>query len=236
MGFFSQLLGRDSANAANQLGQRSMGRINDGYDSANQYARQGYDTSIGRFQPFADTANRGYNLLADSYGLNGDAARQRSFQSYSSDPFNQHSGDVTGRMMQNMQRTAASRGMGNAGATQLALSRAGIEAQDRRIADWRQGLSGYGNQAVGIAGTMAGLDQGYYGGMADRAVGRANALNGIDANSTMAANNARMAGMNNLLSGLGALGGSVFSAFAPGASGMSAAGNFGNWMSGGGIR
>jgi hypothetical protein len=207
MSFFSDLLGKSSAKAATQLGQRNMGRINEGFDSAGTFARQGYDASTERLNPFLQSSSRGYNMLADSYGLSGDEARQRAFQTYQSDPFNQHSGQITQNMLGNVMRTAASRGMGNSGATQLAMSRAGLEAQDRRIADWRGGLGQFGNQAVGIAGTMAGLDQGYYGGEADRAVSRANALNQTDANATMAASNARMAGVNNLLSGVGNIAG-----------------------------
>jgi hypothetical protein len=207
MSFFSDLLGRSSARAATQAGERSMARTNEGYATADTAARTGYDTATGRLQPFAQTAGRGYNLLADSYGVNGADARQRSFETYASDPFNAHSGAVTQNQLMNVMRTAASRGMGNSGATQLAMSRAGLEAQDRRIGDWRQGLGQFGNQAIPLAGTMAGMDQSYYGGVGDRAMGRANALNQTDINATMAANNARMAGVNNLLAGIGQIGG-----------------------------
>lgn len=205
MSFFSDLLGKSSAKAANQLGQRNMARTNEGYDSASGFARQGYDASTERLNPFLQSSTRGYNMLADSYGLGGDEARQRAFNTFASDPFNAHSGQVTQNALGNVMRTAASRGMGNSGATQLAMSRAGLEAQDRRIADWRGGLGQFGNQAVGLAGTMAGLDQGYYGGEADRAIARSSALNQIDANSTMAASNARAAGINNLLAGVGGI-------------------------------
>jgi hypothetical protein len=207
MSFFSDLLGKSSAKAANQLGQRNMGRINEGFDAAGNFSRQGYDASIGRLNPFLESSSRGYNMLADSFGLNGADARTRAYDTYASDPFNQHSGQVTQNALGNVMRTAASRGVGNSGATQLAMSRAGLEAQDRRIADWRGGLGQFGNQAVGLAGTMAGLDQGYFGGEADRSIARANALNTTDANATMAANNARMAGVNNLLSGVGNIAG-----------------------------
>lgn len=205
MSFFGELFGRGGARRAEQLGQRNMGRINEGYGAASNFARQGYESSIGRLNPFLQSSTRGYNMLADSYGINGADARQRAFDTYASDPFNAHSGQVTQNQLGNVMRTAASRGMGNSGATQLAMSRAGLEAQDRRIADWRGGLGQFGNQAVGIAGTMAGLDRGYYGGEADRAIARSNALNQIDANSTMAASNARAAGINNLLAGVGGI-------------------------------
>lgn len=232
MSFFSDLLGKSSAKAANQLGQRNMGRINEGFDTASTFARQGYDASTERLNPFLQSSTRGYNMLADSYGLNGADARQRSFDTYASDPFNQHSGQVTQNALGNIMRTAASRGMGNSGATQLAMSRAGLEAQDRRIADWRGGLGQFGNQAIGLAGTMAEMDRGYYGGEADRAISRANALNQTDANATMAASNAKMAGVNNLLSGIGNIASFAMQGFAPGAKGASAFGNMRNAFTG----
>jgi hypothetical protein len=232
MSFFGELLGSGGARRAEQLGQRNMGRINEGFGQASNFSRQGYDASIGRLNPFMESSSRGFNMLADSYGLGGDEARQRAFQTYQSDPFNQHSGQVTQNALGNIMRTAASRGMGNSGASQLAMSRAGLEAQDRRIADWRGGLGQFGNQAVGIAGTMAGLDQGYYGGEADRAIARTNALNQTDANATMAASNARAAGVNNLLGGLGSLASFGMQGFAPGARGASAFGNMRNALTG----
>lgn len=233
MGFFSDLLGKSSAKAANQLGQRSMERTNAGYDSADTANRTGYQSATGRIEPFMGTAGRGYNLLADSYGVNGNEARQAAYDNFSADPFNQQSNQLTQNLLGNIMRTAASRGMGNSGATQLAMSRAGLEAQDRRVADWRSGLGQFGNQAIPLAGTLAGMDTAYYGGVGDRAIGRANALNTTDANATMAANNARMAGVNNLLSGLGNIAGFGMQGFAPGAKGgASAFGNVRNFLSG----
>jgi hypothetical protein len=221
MGFFSDLMGKTSANAATALGQRNMGRINQGYDDAGRQRTTQYGTATGRLEPMFGQAQRGGNLLADTYGINGDDARQRSFETYSSDPFNAQSGQITNNLLSNIMRTNASRGMGNSGASQLAMSRAGLESQDRRIADWRQGLSGFGNQAAGLGTALAGLDTGYGDAMAGDAIGRSNALNSTDANATMAANNARMSGVNNLMSGIGFLGGQAISAFAPGGMGKS---------------
>lgn len=235
MSFFSDLLGRSSARAATQLGERSMGRTREGFDAADTAARTGYDTATGRLQPFAQTAGRGFNLLADSYGVSGDDARNAAFRNFSNDPFTANSNQLTQNQLMNIMRTSASRGMGNSGATQLAMSRAGMEANDRRVADWRGGLGQFGNQAIPLAGTMAGMDQAYYGGVGDRAVGRANALNQTDANATMAATNARMAGVNNLLSGIGSIGGMAIQGFAPGAGSFMRMGGQRGGMSPGGV-
>lgn len=203
MGFFSDFLGKSSAKAATAAGDRAMGRTNEGFAAADTAARTGYDTATGRITPLAGTAGRGYDLLADSYGVNGNQAREAAFQNFSADPFTANANALARNQLMGIMRTSASRGMGNSGATQLAMSRAGMEANDRRVNDWRGGLGQFGNQAIPLAGTMAGMDQSYYGGVGDRAIGRANALNTTDINATMAANNARMAGVNNIFKAVG---------------------------------
>jgi len=232
MSFFRDLFGRTSANSARQLGQRNEGRINEGYSNADRVSAEGYGRATGRIQNFANTGGAAYDLYSSSYGANGEDARNRAFQTYSSDPFNQHSNQQTQNMLTGMFRKYHAQGMGNSGNSQMAIGRAGLEAQDRRIADWRSGLSGLASQGYQASNALAGLDNQYYGGMADRAVGRVGALNQNDVNATQAENNARMSGVNNLLS----IGGNVarmgIGGFAPGASGTSAFGNIANAFAG----
>ncbi|MEQ8822751.1 MAG: hypothetical protein RIC14_00075 [Filomicrobium sp.] len=82
-----------------------------------------------------------------------------------------------------------------------------------------QGQAGLENQSFVNEGT-AGLN--YY-----------DALAGDEVNFTNAINAAKAQGVNNIMSGLGTLGGSAISAFAPGAGGVSPAGNFLQYMQGG---
>ena len=221
MGFFSTLLGKDSANAATQLGQRNEGRLNSGYAEANNYAKTGYDTSMARFQPFAEQGQRGFNAYNDAIGANGGDARQRQFQNFESDPFLAYANQNNGTALNAMFGKYNARGMGNSGASRLAVQRVAGEQAQGNVNNWLGRLQGAGQQGLQIAGQQVGLDQGYYGGMGDRAIGRVNALNNNDTLATQAANNARMAGMNNLLSGIGSIGGMAISGFAPGASGVS---------------
>jgi len=206
-GFFSELLGSAGAKRAEALGARNASTINSGYDSADAYSRTGYDTSQGFLQPYADTARRGYDLYADSYGVNGADAQGRAFSQYQGDPFYAHANDQTGNALSNLFKRYHAQGMGNSGNSMLALSRAGLEAQDRRIGEWRGGLGQFANQGVQLAGQQSGLANNFYTGMADRALGRAGALTQNDTAATIAGNNSRAAGMNNLMSVFGTVAG-----------------------------
>jgi hypothetical protein len=227
-------MGKSSARAATQLGERNAGRINSGYDTADSSSLTGYNTAQNRLMPYAQGGQRGYDTYTNALGLNGEPARQQAFQSFESDPFLAYARQNSGNEVNNIFRRYNAQGIGNSGASMLAVSRAAGERAQGDVNSWLNRMMQMGQQGQGIAGQQAGLDTNYYGGVADRAVGRVNALNQNDAQATMAANNARMAGVNNLLSGLGTLGGTVFSAFAPGAGGMSAAGNMAKMFGGGG--
>lgn len=216
MGFFNDLLGKSSARAATQLGERNAGRINEGYGAADTASRTGYDTAQNRLIPYAQGGQRGYETYSNALGLNGEPARQQAFQSFQSDPFLAYARQNSGNEVNNIFRRYNAQGMGNSGASMLAVSRAAGERAQNDVNTWMNRMMQMGQQGQGIAGQQAGLDTNYYGGVADRAVGRATALSNNDTQATMAANNARMAGVNNLLNGMGTLGGMAFRAFAPG--------------------
>lgn len=198
-GFFDSLLGKTGARESQALGARSAQTINNQTNAANDYARTGYDSAQARYAPLAQTANKGYNLYADTYGLNGEDARNKAYQTYQSDPRYANAAEKTNNLLRNIIRTSASRGMGNSGATQLAMARAGLDAEDARYDKWLNGLSGFANQGVQIAGQQAGLDTGFYNGMADREIGRGQGLVQADVLSTQGAQQARTQGINNLL-------------------------------------
>jgi len=200
MGFFDDLMGKSSAKAATQLGQRNASQINSGYDSANAAAKTGYDTSTGRLSPYEQQGQKGFGAYNDALGINGDAARQSQFQTFESDPFMQYARQDSGNQVNALFRKYGAQGMANSGASGLAVSRAAGERAQGDVNNWLNRLQGLGNQGFQAAGALAGNDNAYYGGMADRAVGRSNALVGNDTQATMASNNARMSGINNLLS------------------------------------
>lgn len=203
MGFFSDLLGKSSANAATQLGQRNAAQLQSSYGQSNDYAKQGYEAATGRMQPFYEQGQRGYTAYNNAMGINGDAARQGQFDSFSSSPFlayaRQNSAYDTNRLFGKYN----AQGMGNSGASQLAVSRAAGERAQGDVSQYLQMLAQMGQQGAGFAGQMAGLDQNYYGTLGNNAVGLGTALVSNDTNATMAANNARMSGANNLLGMVG---------------------------------
>jgi len=209
MSFFSDLLGKSSAKAATQLGQRNASQINSGYDSANTYAGQGYEASTNRLSPYEQQGQKGFGAYNDALGINGDAARQQQFQTFQSDPFMQYARQNSGNEVNALFRKYGAQGMANSGASGLAVSRAAGERAQGDVNNWMNRLQGLGGQGFQAAGALAGNDQQYYGGMADRAVGRSNALVGNDTNATMAANNARQGGINNLLSIFGTISGAA---------------------------
>lgn len=218
-------MGKTSANAASQLGQRNEGRLNGGYAEANNFAKTGYDTSLARYQPFAEQGQRGYTAYNDAIGINGADARSRAFQDFESDPFLAYSNQNNAPALNALFSKYNARGMGNSGASRLAVQRVAGEQAQGNVQNFLSRRQGVGQQGLQIAGQQVGLDQGYYGGMSDRAIGRVNALNANDVQATQAVNNARMAGVNNVLSGIGAVGGNLISGFAPGRGGVSAFGN-----------
>lgn len=232
MGLISSFLGKDSARAAEQLGQRNAATINNGYGVADGYAKTGFDQSMGYIQPFADASRRGYDMYADSYGINGAEGSSRAYGAYKADPFNAHSNQVASNQLGELFRKYHAQGMGNSGTSALAIGRAGLDAEDRRIADWRGGLGQFANQGVQLAGQQAGMTTGYYDGAANRALGRASALTGNDTQATMAANNARMSGMNNLGSLLGTVGGAAMRYGTGGMGSFFGGGSGGNFQGG----
>ena len=207
MSFFGSLLGKDSAKAAEQLGQRNAGEINSGYAQADQYAGQGYGASQARFQPYAEQGQRGNQAYGNALGLNGQEAQQGAYQQFQNDPFLAYARQNSGNEVNAIFKRYGAQGMANSGASGLAVSRAAGERANSDVNNWLSRLQGVGQQGVQVAGQQAGLDQNYYGGMSDRAVGRTNALVGNDTNATMAANNARQSGVNNLLNVFGTVAG-----------------------------
>lgn len=220
MSFFGSLLGKDSAKAAQQLGQRNAGEINAGYGQADQYAGQGYGASQARYEPYAEQGQRGNQAYSNAIGLNGQEAQQGAYQQFQQDPFLAYARQNSGNEYNAIFKRYGAQGMANSGASGLAVSRAAGERANSDVNNWMNRLQGVGQQGAQIARQQAGLDQSYYGGMSDRAVGRSNALVGNDTNSTMAANNARQAGVNNLLNIFGTIAGNATKiATAPGGGG-----------------
>ncbi len=215
MGFFNDMLGKTSAKEATQLGTRNAGQINSGYDNANSQSETGYNAAQGRYQPFAAQGQRGSEAYGNALGFNGAGAQQKQFGEFQSSPFMQYPQPYGANADDAIFRRYGAKGQGNSGATHLAVVRAAGERAQGDVNNYYSHLQGAAQMGLGIAGQQAGLDSGYYNGMAERSVGRSNALVNNDTQATQAANNARMAGVNNVLTGVSAIGGTMFKAFAP---------------------
>ena len=202
MGLFSSLLGKDSAQAATALGERNRGQLTSSYGQANDYAKQGYDTQMGFYKPYAEYGLSGQTAYANTLGLNGQDARNRQFQEgYVNDPALAYRTQGTQTAMSNLLRkyNAGPSGV-NSGAAMYGVGRLNMDRFDQDWGDYRSRLMQLGQQGLGVAGAQAGVAGQYYGGMADRSIGLGNALVSNDTNATMAANNAQQQGINNLLS------------------------------------
>lgn len=211
-GFFETLTGRTSERAAQQLGERNAQQIGSGYDTANQQARTGYDTGMALWQPWADAGRRGQTAYENTLGINGRDAAQRQFQqSYLDDPALAYRNDANTQAMQALYRkyNAGPQGI-NSGAALLGAGRLRSEQFNNDWGGVQNRLMGLGQQGMQATGQQSGLTSNYYDNSANRAIGRSRDIVQNQTQATMAANNARSAGVNNLLSLAGNLGGSMF--------------------------
>lgn len=201
MGFFSSLLGKDSAKAAEALGQRNAGQINTSYDKADTQAKTGFDESMGYYQPYAKAGEAATTAYGNALGLNGQAARDQQFKTgYVDDPARAYRDANAQTQMNALYRkyNAGPSGV-NSGATMMASGRLSNELFNTDWNGYLDRLQGQQQQGAQVAGAQAGTATGYYSGAADRSVGRGNALVSNDTQATQAANNARQGGINNLL-------------------------------------
>jgi len=201
MAFFSSLLGKDSARAATQLGERNAGQLRSSYGQADSYAKQGYDAQQGYYKPYAEAGNAAHTAYNNTLGLNGQEARDRQFQEgYVNDPALAYRTQGTQTAMQNLLRKYNAGPSGaNSGAAMYGAGRLNMENFNRDWGDYQNRLLQLGQQGLNVANAQSGIAGSYYGGMADRSIGLGNALVSNDTNATMAANNARQQGVNNLL-------------------------------------
>ena len=165
---------------------------------------------MGYYQPYAESGKAGQTAYENTLGLHGQQARQQQFQTgYLDDPALAYRDQQTGNQINALMRKYNAGGQGvNSGAAALGVGRIRSENFNNDWGGYQNRLQGLGQQGFQAAGQQAGLTTGYYNGAADRSIARSNALVGNDTQATMAANNARMSGVNNLLS----IGGSVLGA------------------------
>lgn len=231
MGFFSSLLGKDSAKAAEALGQRNAGQINTSYDKADTQAKTGFDESMGYYKPYAATGEAANTAYGNALGLNGQAARDQQFKTgYVEDPARAYRDANAQTQMNALYRkyNAGPSGV-NSGATMMASGRLSNELFNTDWNGYLDRLKDGQAQGAQVAGAQAGTTTGYYNGLADRSVNRGNAIVNNDTQATMAASNAKQAGINNLLSIGGTIAGLGTRMYLGGGSGSSAGSGAGGY-------
>lgn len=222
MGFFGSLTGKDQARDLKSGYKESTGMLKSGYEEGQTQYSNALRTIDGNVGKGAADQTAYRNAL----GLNGATARRGQQDIYNSDPMFNALADQQNKQIFSRYNAG---GMGDSGASRLALGRAGLDRYDNYLSRLGQ-LGQQGQQADQTWGmAKAGLqkDQG------DFAYGHAQQLAGqrTGLGNAMAQN--RSVGVNNILGGLSSLGGMAISGFAPGAGGASAFGNMSKMFSGG---
>jgi len=235
MSFFSDLFGgKSGVNAANAAADAQRNAVTAGYTQARGDIGSGYSRADDILGGYEAPARAAYGQYADSIGVNGAQGYARAKAGFDSDPFLAGSDASTALALRNQFRQYNARGMGDSGANRAALARTNADLYAGRVADYRNRLMQLGQQGAqyGMQRAGYGIDQGNR--LADMAIGQNTAYGNIEAQRQGNIYGARQQGMSNLMSGLGFLGGAVFKAFAPGAGGVSAAGNMSNALMGNG--
>jgi hypothetical protein len=135
-------------------------------------------------------------MYADAIGLNGQPAQQTVVDNFMADPFREDNGRLADDAML---RTFTARGMGDSGASRLAVARGNLE---RGSADWNKWLDrimGRSSEGLQAAGAQSTLDAGL--GAQEFGLGTTRAGNEITFGNAMAAS--RNIGINNLLGAAG---------------------------------
>lgn len=217
MSFLGSFFGTTQRNDVKRAKKKADAALDAGAD----LGRAAFGSATDRLDPYAQTGMAGNAMYADALGLNGRPAQQGVVDNFMSHPFR----DQNGRWADDaMLRTFAARGMGDSGASRLAVSRANLERGSQDWNRWLDRIAGVGQQGLTASGTQAGLDAGL--GQAEFGLGTTRAGNEINFGNAMAAS--RNTGVNNLLG----LAGTVVSGFTPGWGGGTAFGNMFNAMSG----
>ena len=229
MGFFDDLMGKSAARGIKRTAAEVAGRTAAAGDAASGYYRGSRDAAQGYYQPYAEQGNQAASVYGGALGLRGQAGGQEAMTAYGhgANPFLE---DQIGRNQASLLKSYNARGYGNSGVSSLAAARAGADMRYQDYNTWMGRLQGLQGQGLQVAGARAGVEDAYGQNMAGNEWQRAGVLNQNSINAQNGINQARAGGVNNLLTGLGSLAGTAFSAFAPGAGGQSAAGNMRNFL------
>lgn len=233
MGFFADLFGGAAGKrAANQAAEAQSAYINTGYDRAEKATGQGYSDARGYIDPYIQSGRRASTTYENALGLNGRGGYDEAMGQFGM--YAAPEQDATRNALSAVMRryNAGQGGGGPSGGLNLAVARTAADRYAQTRNNWLDRMQGQGQMGYQASQAGVGLASDYGNRMADYATGRATGLANTETQRQSNIYQAGQQGTNNLLKGLGFLGGSAISAFAPGANGMSAAGNMRNALSG----
>lgn len=225
MGFFSDLFGKSQRRDYENADRQMRGEIAAGNAQAVGALDTGFDKAAGYYQPFRDQGLRGYDQYADAIGINGADGYGRAKTAFDADPFAVGEQSAADNALMRMFRGYNAQGMGNSGANRAAVSRAASDRYGQRVTDYRNRLMGLGQQGYDASGALGAMAYNTGAQKAGIHSGQGQQFAQMTGNLANATAQSRTQGVNNLLGGLGMLGGTVINAFAPGPGGASAAGN-----------
>lgn len=233
MGFFRDLFGGASGKrAANAGADAASAYTNSGYGNYRDNVGQGYDKADSILSGYEAPGKQAYSQYADAIGANGAGGYQNALANFNADPFRQGQADAASRAIRSTFRRYNAQGMGNSGTAGAAVGRVGSDIYGQQVADYRNRLMGLGQQGAQFGTARASNAIGRGEAMGGSYVNQNNALANIEQQRQQSIYGAQQAGMNNLMKGLGAIGGMAISGFAPGAGGASAFGNMRNALMG----
>jgi hypothetical protein len=166
--FFSGDSERDAAAAKEAAIRRGYSDLSSLFGQGRDALTANSSKAAGYYQPFYDTAMRGYDAYSDALGINGADGSARARAAFSNNPGYQsqlQSG------LDAIDRGAAARGTLSSGGTRAAELKYGNDLASQGWSNYLNALSGYGGQALGAAGGLgnvytglgSGLDTSYRG-------------------------------------------------------------------------
>lgn len=198
MGFFSDLLGKSGAKDLQKSEAQRSAALTAGKTAARQEIGGGFDQAFGYLSPFADNG-ASFGMYKDAIGAGGAAGYQRAFDNFNADPFRAGETAAADNALAAIFKKYNAGGMGNSGASRLAVSRGAQERYGQQVADYRQRLAGLGQTGLDVAQAQSALatDRGNTLGNLEYGFGQQQANAATSYGNAMAQN--RMTGPNNLL-------------------------------------
>lgn len=232
MGFLDDLIkGKSGQRAANDAAAASAAYTNTGYSKQREELGKGYGTADTILSGYEQPGQQAYGMYADAIGVNGADGYGRAKTAFDADPFRAGQTDATNRAIQSMFRRYNP--SGQTGTQMAAVGRVGSDIYGQQVEGFRSRLAGLGQQGAQFGTARAGnaISQGQE--MGGSYLGQNNQLGSIEANRIQGVQAAKNQGMNNLMQGLGFIGGAALSGFAPGAGGKTTFGNMASAFGGG---